>query len=279
VIVGRVLGLVIGVALFRLPGAFLGFFIGYLVDKVIGYAAQVKFSPEEKQRMQESFMRTLFLSLGHLAKADGKVSPREIEMTEYVMTHLQLDAPSREEAISLFREGKSLSREAILNKLMDLKKMTKGHWAILNLFMEFQFQVAFSEGEVGSQDLDVLKAYAKCLGYSAFQFDRLYTMHRAHHFFHERYTAGFGQQSSNSYRQGSNSSRSSTSTLSHAYGVLGLKPGVTKDEVKKAYRKLMNEYHPDKLASKGLPESMMRAATEKAQEIGQAYELILKSLD
>jgi DnaJ like chaperone protein len=58
-----------------------------------------------------------------------------------------------------------------------------------------------------------------------------------------------------------------------------LKSGASKEEVKKAYRKLMNEYHPDKLASKGLPESMMRAATEKAQEIGQAYELILKSFD
>jgi DnaJ like chaperone protein len=277
VIVGRVLGLLIGAILFRLPGAFFGFLFGYLIDKVIGYVAQVKFSPEEKQRIQASFMRTLFLSLGHLAKADGKVSPREIEMTEYVITHLQLDYKGREEAISLFAEGKSLPRKAILEKLSDLKKMTKGHWAILNLFMEFQFQVAFSEGDVGPQDLEVLRAYASNLGYSTFQFDRLYGMHRAQHFFHERYTGASG--SSGSSRQYRSTNASSGTSLSHAYGVLGLKSGASKEEVKKAYRKLMNEYHPDKLASKGLPESMMRAATEKAQEIGQAYELILKSFD
>ena len=45
-------------------------------------------------------------------------------------------------------------------------------------------------------------------------------------------------------------------------------------ELKKAYRKLISQHHPDKLVSKGLPEEMMKIATEKTREIKEAYEFI-----
>ena len=44
--------------------------------------------------------------------------------------------------------------------------------------------------------------------------------------------------------------------------------------IKRAYRKLMSEHHPDKLVAKGLPPEMMEMAKQKAQEIQKAYELI-----
>lgn len=46
--------------------------------------------------------------------------------------------------------------------------------------------------------------------------------------------------------------------------------------VKRAYRRLMNEHHPDKLVAKGLPPEMMEMAKEKAQQIQAAYDLICK---
>ena len=46
--------------------------------------------------------------------------------------------------------------------------------------------------------------------------------------------------------------------------------------MKKAYRKLMSQHHPDKLVSRGLPEEMLKLATEKTQEIKAAYEQIKK---
>ena len=45
-------------------------------------------------------------------------------------------------------------------------------------------------------------------------------------------------------------------------------------EVSKAYRRLMNQNHPDKLVAKGLPESMMKAAEEKTRQIRAAYDAI-----
>ncbi|MEY3106221.1 MAG: DnaJ-like protein djlA, partial [Pseudomonadota bacterium] len=62
-----------------------------------------------------------------------------------------------------------------------------------------------------------------------------------------------------------------------AYSILGLLPSANKDEVKNAYRRLMNQNHPDKLVAKGLPEEMMILAKEKTQKIRKAYEAILKA--
>ena len=59
-----------------------------------------------------------------------------------------------------------------------------------------------------------------------------------------------------------------------AYKVLGVNETCSDTELKKAYRRLMSQHHPDKLVSKGLPEEMMKLATEKTQEIKNAYERI-----
>jgi DnaJ like chaperone protein len=62
--------------------------------------------------------------------------------------------------------------------------------------------------------------------------------------------------------------------LDDAYEALGVDASATDAEIKRAYRRLMNENHPDKLASKGLPESMREIAEERTREISIAYKLI-----
>ena len=64
------------------------------------------------------------------------------------------------------------------------------------------------------------------------------------------------------------------SQIKEAYKVLGIDESSTDAEVKKAYRRLMSQHHPDKLIAKGLPEEMIQVATDKSQEIQKAYELI-----
>jgi len=56
--------------------------------------------------------------------------------------------------------------------------------------------------------------------------------------------------------------------------VLGVTPQDSKADIKKAYRRLMSQHHPDKLVSKGLPEEMIKVATEKSQKIRDAYDLL-----
>jgi len=66
--------------------------------------------------------------------------------------------------------------------------------------------------------------------------------------------------------------------LTQAYKILGISKGSSEAEVKKAYRRLMSQHHPDKLVAKGLPDEMIKLATEKTQEIRKAYDLVKKSL-
>ena len=62
-----------------------------------------------------------------------------------------------------------------------------------------------------------------------------------------------------------------------AYEMLGVSKNASDADVKKAYRRLMNQHHPDKLVAKGLPEEMIKLANEKTQQIKEAYERIKKS--
>ena len=65
--------------------------------------------------------------------------------------------------------------------------------------------------------------------------------------------------------------------LTDAYEILGVPKTATDAEVKRAYRRLMSQNHPDKLASRGLPESMRELAEERTREINTAYDLIKDS--
>jgi DnaJ like chaperone protein len=71
--------------------------------------------------------------------------------------------------------------------------------------------------------------------------------------------------------------RQFVSDLSHHYAMLGLENGADPGEVKRAYRKLVSEYHPDKIVAKGLPEDFIKFAEQKFREINEAYEAIQKA--
>ena len=58
---------------------------------------------------------------------------------------------------------------------------------------------------------------------------------------------------------------------------MGVSSNSTDSEIKKVYRKLVSENHPDKLIGQGMPDDMIKLATERTQEIRKAYELIQAS--
>ena len=62
--------------------------------------------------------------------------------------------------------------------------------------------------------------------------------------------------------------------VNSAYKILGIDKSVGEDEVKKAYRRMANKYHPDKVAYLG--EDVRKAAGEKFRKVRNAYDKIKK---
>src|SRR5210317_693004 len=96
---GKILGAVIGLLRGGISGALIGALLGHIVDRflagIIGVGAT-----------QKAFFDALFATLGHLSKADGRVTETEIRMVESLMQQMQISGEDRQRAIRLFNQGK-----------------------------------------------------------------------------------------------------------------------------------------------------------------------------
>ncbi len=177
------------------------------------------------------------------------------------MDKLGLNAEMRQQAQDAFREGK-MPGFPLDERLTQLKILCISRQDLLLLFLEIQIQVAFADGELDSDERKALHRIARILGFSAVELDRLLEMIIAGANFHQ---------------QGQSSRQAKTpQQLDNAYKLLGVSKQNTPQEIKKAYRKLMAQHHPDKLVAKGLPPEMMEVAKQKTQDIQAAYEMILE---
>jgi DnaJ like chaperone protein len=120
--------------------------------------------------------------------------------------------------------------------------------------------MAVADGVLDKAEVALLEQIASRFGYSNAQFQQLLEM--------------VLNQSHFSSGAGGTGQTASTNGLADAYKAIGAMESNTDQEIKRAYRKLMSQYHPDKLIGQGLPEDMIAVATEKAKEIQIAYDLI-----
>ena len=99
-LIAGALGLIVG----NIPGLLLGVFVGHAFDRGMARTAQFG-SPEQIARIKKTFFETTFRLLGHMAKADGRISEEEIAHTRMLFGQMGLDAAQRKRAIELFQEG------------------------------------------------------------------------------------------------------------------------------------------------------------------------------
>ncbi|MCR8921997.1 co-chaperone DjlA [Dasania sp. GY-MA-18] len=259
-IAGKVIGVILGAMVAGPFGALLGLMAGHFFDKGLGQAMGFDYQGNRAQ-LQQLFFETVFKVMGHLAKADGRISEEEISQAEQLMTRLGLSSEHRQQAIELFKQGAQPEFNLQQSITQFVEKGGRSH-NLPALLLEFLFSIAMADGELHPSEKEVLANVASYLGIGGRQFEQLLAMLMAQQHFHQ---GGGGQQ------------QSSAGDLEQAYQALGVEETVSDKELKQAYRKLMSAHHPDKLIAQGVPEDMMKVATEKAQEIQAAYELIKKS--
>jgi len=261
-LLGKIVGAVVGYLMGGFVGLLIGLLLGHQFDRHLPLWA-VKFLNKvlvkHHLEVQRAFFEATFSVMGHLAKADGRVSEEEIRLARQVMERMQLGAEAQREAIALFTRGKEpdFDLDATLQRL---RRATLRRRDLLQIFLEIQLSAGYADGELKSAERDLLMKIFVVLGFSVAEFERLDAMIRAE--IHSRQTGG------------AQPSRTRGMSLADAYAILNINESVSDAEVKKAYRKLTSQHHPDKLEAKGLPKEMMKMAEEKTHEIRSAYERI-----
>ena len=332
---GKVLGTLFGAMFAKIPGAILGFIVGHMFDR--GYSQDFNqmggfgrfFVDKDAVKNQAVFFHALFSVLGHVAKADGRVTEAEIQVATQLMDDMNLTGDTRKEAQQAFREGKAADFpvKEILKELYD---SCYGRRDILQIYLEILIQAAYADGRLDAQEQKILLEVGQVLKFqkqellyliSAFEAELRFRQasQQQQAWQQEQASRGPGwrprskaeQKRSREEREDANddsfdeeayyrqqrqqysrknyqqrggyegrhqghSGYSHSDRVNDAYRILGVNANTDPKAIKKAYRKLMSEHHPDKLVSKGLPRQALDIAKQKAQDIQAAWELVRK---
>ena len=268
-------GFVLSIILKSNWGFLLGLFIGPKL-----YEFCNKLTEEESKGNPKLYLTVVFEVLGHLGKAKGVVTQDDINLARRFMTQLQLDSNSRQLAQDSFNRGKA-SDYPLRARLRELYNQYRSRRNVLNIFCEQLIQAALIDGRLDDKESEILFIVADEFNIPRHQMAIYIQMMMGSYHFHQQ-NYNYQEEQYNQYRHSNNSyggyqNNSSQLNLQNAYKILGVKPSDDIATIKRAYRKLMNEHHPDKLVSKGLPKEMLEAAKKRAQEIQAAYDLIKTS--
>lgn len=261
---GKILGCFFGYLVAGPAGAIFGILVGNLFDK--GLASHFSrphwsYYEEKRKTVQAIFFQATFTAMGYVAKADGRVSEDEIAMAKQLMEEMRLGKEQQSLARHYFQQGKdkNFNLEVILSTL---RNACHDNPDLLKLYMDIQYRCAQVDG-LGDKKIQALDTIFTHLGFAP--------LRRQYRFYEDFSYRSYSSQKNEPQQP------PPPHSLMHAYGILEVTPNATKQEVKKAYRRLISRNHPDKLIAQGLPEAMIKMANDKTQKITKAYEQICVS--
>lgn len=236
---GKIIGAGIGLMMGKWFGALLGLYLGHRFIDSVG-----------RRGRPNPFFHTTFAVMGHIAKSTGQVTQQDIALASALMDQLGLRGSAREAAQQAFRDGKS-NQYPLQQKLKQLGLALRFRRDLAMMFVEIQIQVALADGEIQPQELRLLEMIAYELGFSRDDLEQMLLR-----------------------QQGEAHTQKAGLNMVDACQILGVNEQDDLRSIKRAYRKLMSQHHPDKLASQGLPPEMAQVAQEKSQQIQAAWEFI-----
>lgn len=249
---GKLTGGLAGLATGRPLLALLGVLLGHQFDR--GYAKRR--GSGEPPRLPSEFLRITFETLGHVAKADGRVSEAEIREARAVMHELALSADDTRSAVDWFNAGKRTGYP-LRGRMQRLTGLADRSSELNRAFLRLQLRIALADGRVDDRQRAVLWTMARELGIGRVELAQMEAVLRARR--------GFAR---------ADRGRTERRLAERAYEVLGVPEDASDSDIKQAYRRLMNRYHPDKLASRGTDPGALAAAHERTREIRNAYDAL-----
>jgi len=256
-------GFAIGGCLGSLFGGTLGGIFGALLGNKIekemtkGSRGKTAFESVSSEKREMIFLASVAAMLAKLAKADGQVSQVEIRAVEHAFRRLGFSEAARTYAIGVFRRAKD-DAHSIYEYAAEFTQAVRSV-EVRELFYELLWDLACSDGTVTPGEMEILRNIPRSLAIRLQWFDI---------FARERLRGSYG---------GRRETQSPRDALADAYDMLGVKPTASNDEVKKAYRLKAKKYHPDALKAQGLPDEMVKKATEMMAKINAAWTEIEKA--
>lgn len=206
--------------------------------------------------MSDEFVRALFQAMGNLAKVDGRVGEDEIRAARMVMHRLGLNPAHVRRAIGWFELGKQPGFPMIAT-LRELKRAGARTAADRATFVRLLLEVVLAKDTLKKQERALIWTICTELGVGRVELAQLEAMIRAQKGF-KRSPAGDAD----------------AARVRGAYAVLGVSADASNDEIKKAYRRLMNKNHPDKISGSNPGKVAIAQAERRTREVRSAYEML-----
>ncbi len=237
------LGLFFGGPLGAIAGAALGHHLFDKKEKITEHTNRTVRAPKPKhaEQAQAAYFVSLFSILGKLAKIDGVVTRDEIFVVQNFINNLHIEEREKQFAKQVFNEAKN-SSYSIEDFAIQLYQVNKQQPTILLSFISLLFQVAAADGKFHPAEEAALNRIKDIFGISDQQFNDM----KGSYF----------------------------NDLDKHYKILNCTPDSSDEEIRSNYKKLVKDFHPDTIVSKGLPEEFTDFATKRFREIQQAYEKI-----
>jgi DnaJ like chaperone protein len=245
---GKAVGGILGFVAAGPFGSFLGVILGHQVDEG---GARLRRGRRAPRQISELFFEVVFEVMGQVAKVDGRVSEDEVRVARAIMQGMELSPDRVRSAIDHFTRGKSADYP-LDERLARLERQIGDQADLTRAFVQIQLQSAIGAGPMGPEKRQLLWRVASALHVSRSDLAQIESLVRAH--------------------EQRNTLRSEAEAVEQAYRVLGVASGASNEDIKKAYRRLMNQHHPDKLVARGLPESMAGVAEQRTHEVRSAYD-------
>ncbi|SHG12203.1 DnaJ like chaperone protein [Microbulbifer donghaiensis] len=244
--IGAGIGLMFGGPIGAALGAWIGSSFSAGLQRVGAAAAGLN-----RDGAQTVFIVTLFSMLAKIAKADGTVSKAEVQLIEdFMQNNLRLSAEDRKQAIKIFQNAKT-DNYSIYDYARQYQQLVRNQ-AMREMVYRLLFAVAYADGDLHAAEEEILRRIPGDLGLH----DSIFSTMRGE--FDHRAPA-------------------SMDSLKQHYDVLGCSPETNDRDLKLAYRRKAAEFHPDKIAAKGLPEEFMRYAEDQMKSVTVAYETIVEA--
>lgn len=254
---GKIIGTLAGLATMKPVFALVGLFLGHQFDRGFATrAASWRRSDENPAQVSPAFVRTLFETMGHLAKVDGRVSEDEIRAARSIMHRLGLGPDDVQRAIRSFNLGKAPGYP-MLERARELARRDARRAETRTLFIRLLLEVALAKNRLTRQERAAIWSLCRELGVGRVELAQLEAMLRAQQGF-RRSPAGDAD----------------SARVRDAYRTLGVTRSASNDDIKKAYRRLMNRSHPDKIAADNPGAEVIAEAERRTREVKHAYELL-----